>query len=110
VTITDGTQSSATLMDDGEMVLGNAFAFTVNPKRAAGNRRRSAPRLRRHGYSDFQYIQVALEPLYETHDVGALEVSLTGTGGIGWIGWPGWRRGGRLSASRAARTSCSRVP
>jgi hypothetical protein len=40
------------------------------------------------GYSDFQYVPAVLEPLYETHDINNLDVSLTGTGGIGWVGFP----------------------
>jgi subtilisin family serine protease len=88
ITITDAAQSGSTLMDDGEATLANAFAFSVNPNVPPGTTLDLRLDITATGYSDFQYIPIVLEPLFETHDVNDVQVSLTATGGVGYVGFP----------------------
>ena len=88
VTITDGTQAGSTLVDDGDATLTAAFAFTVSPTAPLGTKLDLRLDITALGYADFQFVPIVIEPLFETHDVNAITVSLTSTGGIGWIGFP----------------------
>lgn len=88
ITITDGTHSGATLPDDGDATLTNAFAFTVHPDAPPGTALDVRLDFSATGYTDFQYLPLTLEPVFANHDVNRLRLSLTGTGGIGWIGFP----------------------
>ena len=89
VTITDGAASSATIPEDGEVTLASAFSFTVSPNVPPGTRLDLRLDMTAGAYSDFQYVPITLEPVFVTHDINHVAVSLTGTGGIGWVGFPG---------------------
>jgi hypothetical protein len=88
VTVTDGAQAGTTLLEGEEATLAGAFSFTVHPSAPPGTALDLRLDIAALGYTDFQFVPIVLEPLFETHDVNRLRVSLTGTGGIGWIGWP----------------------
>ena len=88
VTITDGSQTGSTLLEDADATLTNAFAFTVSANAPPGAKVDLRLDITAAGYSDFQFIPIVLEPVFETHDINNLHVSLTGTGGIGWVGFP----------------------
>lgn len=88
ITINDNFQSAATLMEDTSASLPNAFAFTVSPSAPPGTLLDLRIDIAALGYTDFQYLPIVLEPVFETHDVNEVHVSLTATGGIGWVGFP----------------------
>jgi len=88
ISITDAAHSGATLADDGDDTLVNAFAFTVHPDTPPGTPIELRLDIAAAGYADFQYLPLTLEPAFANHDVNRLHLSLTGTGGIGWIGFP----------------------
>ncbi|HET9326661.1 MAG TPA: S8 family serine peptidase [Candidatus Eisenbacteria bacterium] len=97
IVVTDGTEAIASLAEDATVSLPAAFSFAVSSSTFIGA---SFP-LRigmsaSGGYTDFQWIDVVVEPLYETHDINRLHASFTSTGGIGWWGFatePGGRKG-----------------
>jgi hypothetical protein len=88
INITDNAHNGGSLADDGSATLANAFAFTVNADAPPGTKLDLRLDITAAGYADFQYLPIVLEPLFETHDVNRLHVSLTATGGIGWVGFP----------------------
>ncbi len=88
VTITDGAQAGSTLMEDADATLSSAFSFTVSPNAPPGTHLDLRLDITATGYTDFQFIPIVLEPVFETHDINLVHVSLTGTGGIGWAGFP----------------------
>ena len=88
VTITDGAASSASVAEDGEVALPGAFAFTVSPNAPPGTRLDLRLDMTAAGYSDFQFVSITLEPVFATHDINHVAVSLTTTAGIGWVGFP----------------------
>ena len=88
ITITDGAQAGSTLLEDADAALPGAFAFTVSPDVPPGTKLDLRLDITAMGYTDFQFIPIVLEPVFETHDVNQLMVSITGTGGIGWVGFP----------------------
>jgi serine protease len=88
LTITDGVQAGSTLMEDADATLAGAFAFTVSPNAPPGTKLDLRLDITAAGYTDFQFLPIVLEPVFETHDINNLRVSLTGTGGIGWVGFP----------------------
>jgi hypothetical protein len=88
ILVTDATHSGSTLGENAGTTLTNAFGFTVAADTPPGTRLDLRLDMTATGYSDFQFLPITVEPLFETHDINRLRVSLTGTGGIGWIGFP----------------------
>jgi hypothetical protein len=87
--IVDGSETIGAVAQGGTVVRPAAFTFTVSSTAAIGAQLELRVNMTATGYSDFQWLVVPIEPLYETHDVNKLHASLAATGSVGWIGFPG---------------------
>src|SRR5262249_248655 len=88
ITITDGTETAPSMVEDGDASLPSAFAFTVSPNAPPGTAVALRIDFAATGYSDFQYIPITLEPEFNTHDINRVHVSVTSIGNVGFVGFP----------------------
>jgi serine protease len=88
VSIVDGSET-VTIPGDGNVTRSAAFSFTVSPTAYISTQVTLRVGMTAPGYSDFQWVDILIEPYYETLDVNQLQVSLAATGNIGWVGLAG---------------------
>ncbi len=90
ISISDGSESIGSLVEDADTQAAAAFAFTVDANTPVGTPTNLRVDMTADGgYADFQFIPVVLQPVVETHDINNVRVSVTSTGGVGWIGFAG---------------------
>ena len=89
IVVADGSQAVGALAEGGTVSLPAAFSFTVASNAALGGLAELRVGMTAAGYNDFEWIRLPIEPVYETHDVNKVQVSLAATGNVGWIGFPG---------------------
>ena len=112
VTITDGMQAGATLVDDGDATLAAAFAFTVQPDRAARHQAGSAARhhgdrLRRLPVRADRARAAVRDPRRQP-DHRVADLRPVASAGSGSRAGSATRASG--SPSKVGQTCCSRVP
>jgi len=89
VVVVDGIQTVGALAEDAEVSLPAAFSFNVSSTATLGTLAELRVNMSGPGYSDFQWVTLPVEPVYETHDVNKMHVSVAATGSVGWIGYAG---------------------
>jgi subtilisin family serine protease len=87
ITLDDANEAGGALADDATATLTNAFAFTIAAGAPPGTRTELRLDIAATGYADYQFLPIVLEPVFETHDINRLTLSLTATGGLGFVGF-----------------------
>jgi len=89
IVVVDGSEAVGGLAEDANTSLPAAFSFTVALNATLGSLADLRVNMTATGYSDFQWIQLPIEPITKTHDVNKMHVSVAATGNLGWVGFPG---------------------